>query len=132
MCHRPGSSMTGALTIWSLLLRALCKYQTLFPRLFLEHLVIVLGEPPECHPPPDAFREAIYEWVLYTLSSITGTSQREGLDQAEDMRNVVMTQCMCMSPTAWTSQLTTHLVTDSASSDFQERWQPYMDEIASS
>lgn len=125
----PGEPLDGAFMLWMPLLRALTRHQTLFLPLLLSRMTVILAEPNHLHAEPDTFREAVYSWLLHTLPTLRQNSMGYQHQPNDELKATVMEECILAPLTAWTAHLAKHVLENSQTLSFRERWQPYLADL---
>ncbi|KAL0262901.1 rRNA-processing protein las1 [Diplodia seriata] len=120
---RVGGSLDGAHLIWdSLLCRLNSELQ--YVETLVEHMFRYMLQPSKADAKSDAFKAAMYNWILHVLTSEAWSSSCSG-DVRQHLWSTTMTACMTQ-PSYWSKKLAKELLLE-GDDDFQDEWLPILE-----
>ncbi|KAL1639214.1 rRNA-processing protein las1 [Diplodia intermedia] len=120
---RVGGSLDGAHLIWdSLLCRLSSELQ--YVETLVEHMFRYMLQPSKADAKSDAFKAAMYNWILHVLTSEAWSSSCSG-DVRQHLWSTTMTACMTQ-PSYWSKKLAKELLLE-GDDDFQDEWLPILE-----
>lgn len=117
---RVGDSLDGAYLIWDGLLCRL-NLELQYFETFVEHMFRYMVQPSKADAKSDAFKAAMYNWILHVLTSRVWSGSCSH-DIRRDVWSATMTACM-IQPSYWSKKLAKELLLE-GSEDFQDEWLP--------
>ncbi|KAI9837227.1 MAG: hypothetical protein M1819_000301 [Sarea resinae] len=112
-----GASMDGIFVMWEDLLKRLTNHQHRFLRILVEEMTIKLVQPSQLDVQFDAYRQAVYMWVIRILKSEEWALRRRRYYR--DQSGVIST-CI-MGPNFWSRDLARSLV-EAGDEVLKEQW----------
>ncbi|KAK0664348.1 Pre-rRNA-processing protein las1 [Lasiodiplodia hormozganensis] len=120
---RVGDSLDGAHLIWdSLLCRLNSDLQ--YVETLVEHMFRYMLQPSKADVKSDAFKAAMYNWILHVLTSEAWSSSCS-YDVRQRLWATTMTACMTQ-PSYWSKKLAKELLLE-GDDDFQDEWLPILE-----
>ena len=115
---RLGSGMESTFSLWNEVLKEISSRQPSFLRIITEEMSIRIVQPSQLDITIDAYREAVYLWLIHILTTDKWAVPRKlaGLNPS-----CVISTCL-MNPNYWSRRLATVLAVDTTDQCIKAQW----------